>query len=147
MANGEMLAELRDLAQTPQAIKTSAAIRLMLSAQAEMWKAINDMRDETRNYRAGREKAEQERDKKIETMCGDVSALKTAVNNPLVKIGSFIQNHPKATLTILSILLVMGLIVSNLWLDDSIRYPILAALGIPTELVRLTVQATQTPIP
>ena len=147
MPNGAIIEELRRLAATPQAISTSSALRLMLSAQAEMGETIRGMRDEQIAYRAERQDVEQTRDDKLEMLCADVAILKISLDNPMVEIGGLIKKHPKLTVTLISITGIALLVVSSLWLEDSIRYAILAALGIPTEIVNLVIKATQTPIP
>lgn len=57
--------------------------------------------------------------------------VKELNGNPMVKVGQFIRDNPKVTIT----LVIVIVFFLNAWFVSGFRQPLLAWLGIPIELV------------
>lgn len=130
MANGEMLKELRRMAETSD-LSFRDAQRLTLSVLAELYEGlVGHIQAEE-----GMQDCMQTIEEKVDNIGLDLTSLKKQVqdldNNPLVGIGKHIKAHPK--LAVGYVIVVMMLIT---WLPyiNLIRI-LLLWLGVPSSIV------------
>lgn len=129
--NGKYLDRIYDLVKTKE-MDTDAALRLMLQVQAETSEVIVGMQEEKNTAKEERKeltdsiedihKELQDLNKKLE---------KSVFGNPLVKIGTFIEENPK----IAAFFFTLFVIVMNLWFVSGFRRAVLLFLHVPPEIV------------
>lgn len=161
MSNGEMLKELRLLAESDK-VPTASALRLVMSAMAEVHERTEEIvktqecySDELEVSRKQytEERAEQSRlinslaekidvlagkvdgmDSKIDGVSADVKSVTADVKGNLAyKIGNFVKEHPK----IVAVVATIAVVVSNLWFITTFRRSVLLLLRFPAEVIDL----------
>lgn len=164
MANGDMIAELRKLAESDGKISTPAALRMTLSALAQQHdtllkiqadqECVNDNR-EAQDREITALKNDMEKIKKqveqieglsesLERLTGEIQKLANVLtNNPVVSIGQFIRDHPRLAAAGLAILLILA----NVWFIEAFRIGILEWLGVPDSIIDLVTSTPSTPPP
>ena len=125
-----MLSELRQLAAAGD-IDIKTAMRLMLSAQADLMSHLKIGRDERDELK----RAVEDLTEQVEDVGADVKQIHAEMvkmkKNPLVRAGDLMLESPKLAWFI-------GIVVflaANLWFISGFRQAILAALGVPPEIV------------
>ena len=132
MANGEMLKELRRMAETSD-LPFRDAQRLTLSVLAELyegWREHVDVEEEMQDCMKTIET-------KVDTISADILALKKQVQeingNPLVGIGKHLQEHPKLAI---GYIIVITLLLTWLPYLNLIRV-LLLWFGVPPGIVNI----------
>jgi len=135
MANGQMLVELRELARSSKELSNDAALRLTLSALADLY-------EKTEMHL----KAEHARDEKvdqinislaqsIEQLKCEVADLKkiteVTVKNPAYVLGRALSEHPKLS----GAITFLAFVIMNLWFISGFRRLVLIGLGLPPEII------------
>ena len=128
MANGEMLDELRALAEADK-IPTTTALRLLMAATAEMYEGMKTVIEG--------QKGTHDLSKKIEAIDEKLEGLNKTLEetkrNPMVRFGQFIKDHPKWAWTAGSVLFL----IFNLWFIPGFRRAVLILLRLPPEIVQM----------
>lgn len=128
MANGEMLDELRALAEAEK-IPTTTALRLLMAATAEMYEGMKTVINGQKDTHDLSEKIEAIDDK----LEGLKKTLEETKRNPMVRLGQFMKDHPKWAWTAASILFL----IFNLWFIPGFRRAILILLHVPPEIIQM----------
>jgi hypothetical protein len=159
MGNGEMLKELRALADADK-IPTQAALRLIMSAQADMYEKLGclsdvqgDCQDEIVRLRNDKQRTAEDNGRLIAELAEKVDAavkriddlktpIETVAKNPVVVVGRAIQDHRRWAWSIgAGIFLLL-----SLWFGSPYLYYLLIVLRVPDEVIgALTPIITQIP--
>lgn len=161
MANGDLLRELRSIAQGDDPIPAKAFNRLVISGLVQLHDQVNGLEKQITNRVDGLEKdlsgyREQYRDERVKQtdMLADVkrsldqlSASVLAVtglrNNLAVQVGDFVRNHPRLSFA----LFVAFLVAANFWFISDFRKAILVSVGLSPDLVNWMMSTPPTPGP
>lgn len=155
MTDGEMLKELRNLAATEGGLKTSSAIRLICSAQADMLEMIGNLQGNFGSHVGSQSNQVKESEVSITALSQEVGKVRESLTdikakidlmctNPVIKVGTFIKSNPKLSFFILVLILVL----SNLWFIEEFRSAILGWVGVPSGIIGLFNHVSAiTPIP
>lgn len=125
--NGEMLSELRRIAESENPVPQKQANRLMLAAMVSLISDIQSLRTALMN---GQETAKEERQAIRRELMAEIETVKS---NPAILLGIWVKKNPKIAL--LTFLLLFAII--NIWFVSDFRGPVLEALGLPNPLVVL----------
>jgi hypothetical protein len=161
MANGDLLRELRSIAQGDDPIPAKAFNRLVIAGLVQLYDQLDGLEGQITTRVDGlesdlcgyREQYRNEREKQTDMLTDvkrSLDALSGAVleanklrSNLAVQAGDFVRNHPRLTMAAV----IVFLVVANFWFISDFRKVILVAIGLPPDLVTLMIPTTPTPFP
>jgi hypothetical protein len=141
MSNGDVLVEIRSMLEAEKPINTRVCNRLMLVVMSDLYTKIADLKSgqaEIASVVAGAEVKRQEILKTID------DKLAVITNNPAIKFGVLVKEHPRLVRNLFLFLVILIIIASNLWFIPHFRMGIMEWLNMPDSLIEFF---TSTPVP
>lgn len=139
MGNGQMLNELRKLAESKGELSHEAALRLTLSALANIYDTTQKFIDLQEERYKNMERCDNEIAHSIDCLSTQITELKQAnekiLKNPAIGFGNFITDKPKLS----AFLGFAFFVLINLWFLPGFRHLILLWLNVPKEVIDILV--------